>query len=164
MADGSRPISSLSSALCCTSKGLNVGRTLWILIGDILGGYVDTLNMRKDSSRSVIKRFQIDDAAERSSLSRFAAKAQMHIQRASTLRGNYSQEEYIAGYHQYNCSIIKAESKIDHPSRATHGRIIAVVMLERFMSVYLYFFRNTRLDGVITTSHFATWTLKFCVL
>jgi hypothetical protein len=72
---------------------------------------------------------------EKSSLSRFAEGTDAHPTILYFADDN-SQEEYIAGYHQYDCSIVKAKSKIDNPSRAVHRQIIAVVMFERFMSVY----------------------------
>jgi hypothetical protein len=73
-----------------------------------------------------------------------------------------SQDEYMFKYQQYDCSIVKVKSKIENPSKAAHRQIIAVVMFERFMSLYDILFQ----DYAPRWSHndFAFRELAFAIL
>ncbi|KAI9771456.1 MAG: hypothetical protein M1840_002076 [Geoglossum simile] len=49
---------------------------------------------------------------------------------------DYSRDEYKAKYQQYNCSMVRAPSRIEESSKTAHRQIIAVVMFQKFMSSY----------------------------
>jgi hypothetical protein len=73
-----------------------------------------------------------------------------------------SRDEYWSKYQQYDCSIVKAKSKIEHPFKAAHRQVIAVVTFERFVREYSDMFR----DCLPELSHddFAFRELAFAIL
>jgi hypothetical protein len=76
----------LPTALCGTSKDLDVGPTLLILIGGYSRWICGYAQYEEDSSRSVIKGFQIERCRTKRVLFQDLPKAQMHIQQSCTLQ------------------------------------------------------------------------------
>ncbi|KAI9761275.1 MAG: hypothetical protein M1840_001978 [Geoglossum simile] len=51
-------------------------------------------------------------------------------------RNDCSRDEYKAKYQQYDCSMVRAPSRIEGCSRVAHRQVIAITMFEKFMSSY----------------------------
>jgi len=55
---------------------------------------------------------------------------------------NDSRDEYEAKYRQYECSVVNAMNNIEESSRVAHGRTVSLILFERFISSFAFWFEE----------------------